>query len=679
MTALFRREDALVLGMMISKYIRPPFVVGEYGGSYNYSQGYDWGFVIGGEPSTGAGGGIEGENGKPMVGDKTPNAPNSASISGYGATQDEPGKGFQNGKFGMGGGDNPLLNSISCGGGSGWFGGGSSYVGAGGGGGSGFILSHGSYVPAQYVVADDQFYALTGTEEYEQGVKEGHGACIINGELFPYTGSVQEYVVPQTGYYTIECYGAQGAGLNGTLDYAGGKGGRVKATFELLEGTTLFIYVGAEGSKTSAVRSWNGGGMGLGGAYGGGGATDVRWSKVGDDSWDLNLFDRFIVAGGGGGTGRNTSLGGLNQSLPTNVSPSGSQNESTIETVPSAYVVNDKTKVTVTTTYLVSADAFNEMMRVRLFVDGVDVGFVEKPLIAGGGTDTFVFNFSDIYPENTPDRWAKIEAKVETDVPIIIPPSGLVIRVETEKNSATPENDKPIIYLTRNVFNIDFLTLVDIYRIDIDTHEGNHEGTDNIVDIVVVEDATRLDLISPKPFGAIIEDIDLSDLVDYKRVSVLRVDNNSSEIGFVDAFLIEGGSSELPNLDVFLEDMEIRDYMLIDTSDVATNLALSDTGVLDVSAFSFATVLKVDHHSELNFSDVYLLEGVGGDAPVVDGVIDDINYVDVHYLDLRSPKRTDSLSSVSLGDLFTFSRIQVMYTGDVDLLSMEDVVTITLE
>lgn len=91
------------------------------------------------------------------------------------------------------------------------------------------------------------------------------------------TGSVQKFVVPNTGEYRIEVWGSQG-GDNG------GRGGYVSTKVTLLKGSELNMYVG----NTSG---YNGGGAGS--SYGGG-ATDVRLNGTA-------LTDRLVSAAGGGG------------------------------------------------------------------------------------------------------------------------------------------------------------------------------------------------------------------------------------------------------------------------------------------------------------------------------------------------------------------------------------------
>ena len=120
---------------------------------------------------------------------------------------------------------------------------------------------------------------------------------------YSYTGSEQEYTVPEDGYYKIECWGAQG----GTHQYAiGGKGAYTKGIIKLSKGEKLYVYVGECYNGARETMCYNGGGSGSYGTLGnttntnGGGATDIRLTN---GNWnDFNsLKSRIIVAAGGGG------------------------------------------------------------------------------------------------------------------------------------------------------------------------------------------------------------------------------------------------------------------------------------------------------------------------------------------------------------------------------------------
>ena len=593
LSTLFRRDDALVLGVILSRFFHPPFSKGDY----NFTIGFPWGFVFGGLPSTGAGGGIRGDNGKPIPSDGTPFSESYPSLSGYGASQEAPGKGFQDGKFGIGGGYSTVIPTISCGGGSGWFGGGSGYIGAGGGGGSGYVNTIDSYKPVGYNPPDEQFFALPGSVEYKMGVNEGHGFCLINGIIrFDYTGKVQTYTVPVDGIYTIECYGAQGGGLKGLGDkYSGGKGGYAKGEFYFKAGTVLYIYVGEEGRQTNGLYAWNGGGAGLGGAFSGGGATDVRWSgEEGSLVWMNNLYDRFIVAGGGGGVGFLGSSN-LNHPLPPNISPNGEPYEKEIKTQPTLFVISDLTICTVSMDYKCSLDLSpSDYITVKLYVDDVLVGTYQKNPRPGGGLDEFAFDFSDWLPPNTPPYWAKIYAEVETNIPLIIPPSGLRIQVSTKTrpNDVIPE-DKPVLQLTREFFKAENLNILDVLDILLERKEEPVDDVDNIVDIVTVEEVYYSESVGVFT-SDIVDDLSVVDYVTYTKVNILRYDSFESSIKLEDIILIEGGGQ---NLDTLLEELGLRDVYAIDLRDRESNSFDSTNQIED---FYTLDTVGIKDHEELD-------------------------------------------------------------------------------
>lgn len=90
---------------------------------------------------------------------------------------------------------------------------------------------------------------------------------------FNVSSGIMTWVVPTTGNYTIEVWGAQGGNATGN-SYWGGYGARMKGTFALTQGTTLKILVGQSGGSSYG---------------GGGGMTAVATSS------NVPL----IVAGGG--------------------------------------------------------------------------------------------------------------------------------------------------------------------------------------------------------------------------------------------------------------------------------------------------------------------------------------------------------------------------------------------
>ena len=141
---------------------------------------------------------------------------------------------------------------------------------------------------------------------------------------FDYTGEEKTFVVPYTGTYTLEVWGAQGGNATSEIadNYIGGYGGYSKGEIELQKNQKLNINVGGAGiTNTSAVEYVDGGYNG-GGPSGynsqvwigssGGGATHISFlpgelNKL--EKYKGNLIDNtyyssdkiIIVAGGGGG------------------------------------------------------------------------------------------------------------------------------------------------------------------------------------------------------------------------------------------------------------------------------------------------------------------------------------------------------------------------------------------
>ena len=101
-------------------------------------------------------------------------------------------------------------------------------------------------------------------------------------EAFASSGKTRTFVVPSTGFYEFEAYGARGGSME---DYGtqGGKGGKVRAKFYLTQGDVLTITVGGT----------NG--------YGGGGKADVYANGGGATRITSEREGLLLVAGGGGG------------------------------------------------------------------------------------------------------------------------------------------------------------------------------------------------------------------------------------------------------------------------------------------------------------------------------------------------------------------------------------------
>lgn len=120
----------------------------------------------------------------------------------------------------------------------------------------------------------------------------------------------QKYIVPENGYYKIECWGASGGNAGSAI---GGKGAYTSGIIYLSKNEEIWAYVGEQGkngvvSGSAMDGTFNGGGpCGGTNAYGtlstGGGATDIRLI---DGEWNNfnSLKSRIMVAAGGGGACR---------------------------------------------------------------------------------------------------------------------------------------------------------------------------------------------------------------------------------------------------------------------------------------------------------------------------------------------------------------------------------------
>ena len=122
---------------------------------------------------------------------------------------------------------------------------------------------------------------------------------------FDYTGEEQTFVVPTTGNYLLETWGAQGG--NATGAYIGGYGGYSSGIVTLQHLNKLYINVGGQGSSDTDDGGYNGGGSSKGCisrnrfAASGGGATHIATSSGLLSTFEKNKEDILIISGGGGG------------------------------------------------------------------------------------------------------------------------------------------------------------------------------------------------------------------------------------------------------------------------------------------------------------------------------------------------------------------------------------------
>lgn len=143
--------------------------------------------------------------------------------------------------------------------------------------------------------------------EVDSGIKKG------TEYAFDYTGNYQVFVVPKTGYYNIQLWGASGGiSTGGFPTDTPGKGAYTEGVLNLLKDEKIYVYVGEQGTNGAGTISstYNGGGGDTttnasncpGSGTSGGGATDIRLIS---GSWDnsLSLVSRIMVAAGAGGSG----------------------------------------------------------------------------------------------------------------------------------------------------------------------------------------------------------------------------------------------------------------------------------------------------------------------------------------------------------------------------------------
>jgi hypothetical protein len=134
---------------------------------------------------------------------------------------------------------------------------------------------------------------------------------------FAYTGAIQTFVVPYTGRYLLETWGAQGGDYDMYIDgqvflhYAGGAGGYAQGYVNLNENDVLYVGVGGAGAKATNDRSFDPPIPGKGGYNGGGDASGIQRAGGGGATHigrsnallkDTSVANLLLCAGGGGGS-----------------------------------------------------------------------------------------------------------------------------------------------------------------------------------------------------------------------------------------------------------------------------------------------------------------------------------------------------------------------------------------
>lgn len=187
----------------------------------------------------------------------------------------------------------------------------------------------------QLISENDSFEDKTIRVRAVCGNARSEKTIVLKGKSYPvgtvfnfaYTGSVQEITLPK-GRYKLQCWGAQGGNVSGSYTATGSKGGYSEGVLTLTKPTTIYVFVGGQGTSSSTSNTsgtanggWNGGGASVryssyssGGTYGnsyprpGGGSTDMclvtstmNYSSGRTNRSSASLLSRFIVAGGGAG------------------------------------------------------------------------------------------------------------------------------------------------------------------------------------------------------------------------------------------------------------------------------------------------------------------------------------------------------------------------------------------
>ena len=115
--------------------------------------------------------------------------------------------------------------------------------------------------------------------------------------VYTCTQKVEEFKTPVAGDYQIECWGAQGGGVQ---SYPGGKGSYTKGSISL-DGVMLYVVVGQIGGYEEAFNNGFPGRLNL--YFSGGGATDIRLNNKNGNWKDfVSRKSRIMVAASGGGS-----------------------------------------------------------------------------------------------------------------------------------------------------------------------------------------------------------------------------------------------------------------------------------------------------------------------------------------------------------------------------------------
>lgn len=169
-----------------------------------------------------------------------------------------------------------------------------------------------SYIPGEY----DIEYKLYIDGTYNDSITR-HITVFEKIKRFPYNGtmannkSIYTFVIPMSGYYMLETWGASGIGSTS------GYGAYATLTARFQKGEKLYVYVGQMNNSVMGKPNFNTDSSLVFNGYSGGGATDIR----------ISSSEKILVAGGGGsglyntggyGTVNGSSYGDSNLSEKSN-------------------------------------------------------------------------------------------------------------------------------------------------------------------------------------------------------------------------------------------------------------------------------------------------------------------------------------------------------------------------
>ncbi len=154
----------------------------------------------------------------------------------------------------------------------------------------------------------------------------GQVVAVADGDTQPFGDRTVRWVVPQTGTYLLECWGANGGKVPDPYNANRGIGGYSAGEVHLVEGTVVYLTAGGAGEAPPSAPPfyyWPGGRLYMipGGTNGGGDSAQMEDTHVsnmygsgggGSDVRVLenDLYHRIIVAGGGGGNGSGVTNNG---------------------------------------------------------------------------------------------------------------------------------------------------------------------------------------------------------------------------------------------------------------------------------------------------------------------------------------------------------------------------------